>query len=127
MRAFLTAFAVTVAISAYGVNVPGSYADAQVEWKIHKDSVEYQTYMSEFVQFNNHFHIDERGGCYALDREPTTLMLVIGHANGTEFADVTNVFANGDSPRARCFVNSYRWLKTKVPPYIPFVLQMDFQ
>jgi hypothetical protein len=54
-------------------------------------------------------------------------MLVIGHTSGAEFADVTNVLANGDSPRARCFVNSYLGLKTKVPPYIPFVLQMDFQ
>jgi hypothetical protein len=127
VRLFLCILAISVAIRAYGGDVPGSFFDAQVDWKKNKDSPEYQTYTSEFVQFNNHFHIDEKSGCYALGKGEVTLMLVIGHDSGTEFADVKNVFSDSDSQKARCFVNAYRGLKTKVPPYVPFVLQMGFE
>jgi hypothetical protein len=42
-----------------------------------------------------------------------------------EFAVIENVLSDSDSPKARCFINSYRGLQTKVPPYVPFVLQMS--
>jgi hypothetical protein len=109
---------------AYGAAAPQSYTDAQADWKRHKDSAEYQTYVDAFVQFNNHFHIDERSGCYALGSEKVGLMLVITHSGGSEYAVVENVLADVDSPKARCFIESYRGLQTKVPPYVPFVLQM---
>ena len=88
-------------------------------------SVEYQTYASEFVQFNNHFHIDEKDGCYALGKEPIQLMLVITHPGSAEFAVVENVLSDVNSLKARCFIRSYLGLRTKVPPYVPFVLQMS--
>jgi hypothetical protein len=118
------AFAVLITTSAYGVDVPRSYADARGLWEKHMDSAEYKTYVSEFVQFNNHFHIDERNGCYALGKEPIGLMLVITHRGSTEFAVVENVLSDVDSPKGRCFIKSYLGLQTKVPPYVPFILQM---
>jgi hypothetical protein len=126
VRVLLTvAFAVIAATLAHSADEPSSYSDAQAEWKKHKDSAEYQTYTSEFAQFNNHFHIDERGGCYALGKGQVGLMLVITHADGAEFALVENVLSNVDSPKAHCFIKSYLGLRTKVPPFVPFVLQMS--
>jgi hypothetical protein len=87
--------------------------------------VEYQTYLSEFVQFNNHFHIDEKGGCYQLGGGKVSLMLVIAHQAGAQYAVVANAFSDVDTPKARCFKKSYDGIQTKAPPYLPFVLQMD--
>jgi len=119
-----SALAGAIAMLAYGADAPGSYADAKANWEKHKDTAEYQTYTSEFVQFNNHFHIDERSGCYALGQGQIGIMLVITHTTGSEFAVVENVLSNADSPKARCFIKAYLGLRTKVPPYVPFVLQM---
>ncbi|MGP8033180.1 MAG: hypothetical protein ACLPQ6_03460 [Steroidobacteraceae bacterium] len=125
MRSLLSsALAIAIATSAFGADAPHSYADALAIWEKHKATAEYQTYTSEFVQFNNHFHIDERSGCYSLGQEHVGLMLVITYAAGSEFAVVENVLSDVDSPKARCFVQAYRGLQTKVPPYVPFVLQM---
>ena len=125
MRAlFSSVLTIVVATSAYGADAPRSYADARGLWEKHKDTAEYQTYASEFAQFSNHFHIDEKDGCYALGKEPVGLMLVITHPGGSQYAVVEDVLSDVDSPKARCFMKSYRGLPTKVPPYVPFVLQM---
>jgi hypothetical protein len=121
--------AVATALSplTYGAEVPQSYGDARANWDKHKASSDYQTYMSEFIQFNNHFHLDTRGGCYALGSEQVELMLVISRPSDSDFAVIENVLVDADSAKARCFIQSYRGLKTKVPPYAPFVLQMTMR
>jgi hypothetical protein len=125
VRALLSsALTIAIATLAYAADAPRSYADARGLWEKHKDTVEYQTYASEFAQFNNHFHIDEKNGCYALGKEPVGLMLVITHASSSQYAVVENVLSDADSPKVRCFIRSYLGLPTKVPPYVPFVLQM---
>jgi hypothetical protein len=122
--AFIAVVATAVATLAFGADAPRSYADARADWERHFGSTQYQTYMSGFVQFNNHFHIDEKGGCYALGPEHVELMLVITHTSSAEFAVVQSALTDVDTPKARCFVKSYLGLHTKVPPYVPFVLQM---
>jgi hypothetical protein len=125
VRALLSSvLTIAIAMSACGADAPRTYADARGLWEKHKDTVEYQTYSSEFAQFNNHFHIDEKDGCYALDKGPVGLMLVITHPSSSQYAVVENVLSDVDSPKARCFMKTYRGLPTKVPPYVPFVLQM---
>lgn len=121
---FSGALTIAIATAAYGADAPRSYVDARGLWEKHKDTVEYQTYASEFAQFNNHFHIDEKDGCYALGKGPVGLMLVITHPTSYQYAVIENVLSDVDSPKARCFMKSYRGLPTKVPPYVPFVLQM---
>jgi hypothetical protein len=111
--------AIVAATLAYGGDVPSSYAGARANWEKHKDSRDYQAYMSEFIQFNNHFHIDERGGCYGWGQGQVGLMLAITHAQGAEFAEVENVLSDVDSEKARCFIKSYRGLRTKVPRMSP--------
>lgn len=124
IRTLSSALALAMVASAYAADVPDSYAAAQRVWEKHKDTAEYQTYVSEFVQFNNHFHIDERSGCYALGQGSIGLMLVITHPAGSESGRVANVFSDASSPKARCFMKAYLRLRTKVPPFVPFVLQM---
>ena len=112
-------------ISVGAVGAPNSYTEARMLWESHKDSVEYQTYLSEFVQFNNHFHIDEKDGCYQLSGGKVSLMLVIAHEAGAQYSVVSKVFADVDTPKARCFKKSYGSIQTKTPPFLPFVVQMD--
>jgi hypothetical protein len=92
-----------------------------------KDKAEYEQYVQEFTQFNNHFRLDERAGCYRLDGVPVNLVLVIDRIDGEKFANIVNALASTDTQKARCFVESYRGIKTKVPPLLPFVLRMQFK
>jgi len=57
---------------------------------------------------SNHFHLDEKGGCYALACGPVNLMLVIAHSGDSEFAVIEQVFADVDNAKARCFEKTYR-------------------
>lgn len=107
-------------------NRPRTYGEANAVWERAKGAAAYQTYSSEFAQYNNSLRLDERDGCYALSSEPVDLMLVVTHRDGTEYAVVEDVLAKADSPKARCFQRTYRGLPTKVPPFVPFVLQMSF-
>lgn len=103
---------------------PQTYNEAKIIWENSKDKADYQTYLTEFAQFNNHFHLDERGGCYALDLGTVDLMLVISNPTSEPFAMVAAVFTNIDNRKAQCFKNLYRDLKTKIPPFFPFVLEL---
>ncbi|UGB46830.1 hypothetical protein LQ772_05915 [Frateuria edaphi] len=97
-----------------------TYSEARVSWEAHKDSKDYQTYADEFIQFNNHNHLDEKDGCYALAGAPVQLMLVITHRDDEKYALVEDVLTDTDSPKAQCFKKTYRGIRTKVPP--PFCL-----
>ena len=116
---------VAVAAAASRSDVPHSYADALEYWKQHTDSATYRTYLTEFVDFNNHYRVHENSGCYQLGDEDVHLLLVITHPADSESAVVENVLSDVDSPKARCFIKAYVGLLTKVPPYVPFVVGMD--
>jgi hypothetical protein len=51
-------------------------------------------------------------------------MLVISRPDSSEFAVIEQVLADVDNAKARCFEKSYRGVRTKPPPFLPFVLQM---
>jgi|SRR6185503_12616556 len=122
-------FVLTTILSATALaqdNRPRTYGEASAVWEQAKDTVAYQTYSSEFAQFNNSLRLDEKDGCYALSSAPVDLMLVITHRGPSQYAVVEDVLAKVDSPKARCFQKSYRGISTKVPPFVPFVLQMSF-
>src|SRR6266699_3197514 len=67
---------------------PRSYADAKAIWLHSRDTAEYRTYAAEFSQFSNHFHLDEKDGCYALASGTVNLILVIGRQKNGNFAMV---------------------------------------
>ena len=124
LRRFL-ALTVLLTTAALADETPQRYADAQALWEKAKDRAEYEGYATEFAQFNNHFHLDEKGGCYRVASGPVNLMLVIVHRDGDQFAVVQNAFSDVNNPKAQCFRKTYEGLRTKVPPFFPFVLQMS--
>jgi len=118
----LVASSVTLANEA-----PKSYADAKAIWEHTFSTAEYQKYVGEFTQFNNHYHLDTKGGCYALAPGPVHLMLIITHKDSGEFALIELVLSDVDNAKARCFENTYRGIQTKIPPFLPFILQMTME
>src|SRR5258706_16465408 len=129
MRSLCTLALLTVlsAVSLAKDSRPRTYGGASGIWERVNDTVAYQTYVSEFVRFNNSLHLVEKDGCYSFSSDPVDLMLVITHPDHSEFAVVVDVLTKIDSPKARCFQKSYRGISTKVPPFVPFVLQMSFR
>jgi hypothetical protein len=121
----VAAFAIAVTTASFAADSPRLYADARAIWNKNKDRAEYQAYAAEFSQFNNHFHLDEKDGCYRLAPGPVELMLVIRHSGGDKFAVIEQVLSDVDNSKARCFKQSYGGIRTKIPPFLPFVLQMS--
>jgi hypothetical protein len=126
-RAMITLVAVLAPVGSLAGSPVGSYAEARKVWEQSKGKAEYQAYASEFAQFNNHFQIDEKSGCYAMGAGSVSLMLVITHPDGNSYAVIERVFSDVDTAEARCFKRAYSGVQTKVPPFMPFVLQMDMQ
>ena len=120
----LTIIAAGVALAD---EAPGSYEAAKAIWSRNRESKDYQGYAIEFAQFNNHFHLDEKDGCYALAPGSVNLMLVISQPKNSEFAVIERVLADVDSEKARCFEKSYSGVQVKAPPFFPFVLQMGMK
>lgn len=116
--------ALVISSAVFAGDSPHSYTDAKKIWERSKDTAACQTYSAEFSQFNNHFHLDEKDGCYGLAPGPVTLMLVITRMDNGEFAVIQQVLSNIDNAKARCFKKSYGGVQTKIPPFFPFVLQM---
>jgi len=110
--------------TTFAGDVPQPYADAKAIWLNSRDAAAYQSYAAEFSQFNNHFHLDSKDGCYVLAPGSVELMLVISHPNNDEFAVIERVLSDVDNAKSKCFEKTYRDVRTKIPPFLPFVLQM---
>jgi hypothetical protein len=123
MRIQLSILALSVATIAAAGPVVSTYSEARAYWEKNHGKA-YQAYVEEFAQFNNHYHLDERDGCYALPGGPVQLMLVITHQDKERYALVEEVLSDSDSPKAQCFKKTYRGISTKVPPFLPFVVQL---
>lgn len=109
---------------AAAADLRSSFSAAKRIWEQSSVRKDYQSYVVEFSQFNNYFHLDEKAGCHTLGKEPVEIMLLITHRAGQQYADIENVYSSVDSAKARCLEKTYRGLKTKVPPFLPFVLQI---
>jgi hypothetical protein len=113
--------------AAVAAALPQDYSAAKAVWKKGKDKSEYQRYGNEFIQFNNHFHLDEKDGCYGLAPGQVNLLLIISKPDAGEFAVVERVFADVDNAKARCFIKTYSGVRTKAPPFLPFVFHMSME
>jgi hypothetical protein len=114
-------------IGALAGSSVGTYAEARKVWEQSKSKAEYQAYASEFAQFNNHFQIDVKSGCYATGAGSVSLMLVITHPDGDPYAVIERVFSDVGTTKALCFEKAYSGVQARVPPFMPFVLQMDIR
>jgi hypothetical protein len=125
MRFLTCALLLAVSCVALAGDAELSFPEAKKIWEGTKDGEEYKSYAAEFAQFNNHFHLDEKDGCYALAKGPVELMLVITHRDDGQYAVIEQVLSNVDNAKSQCFRKSYGGIRTKVPPFLPFVLQMS--
>lgn len=121
----VAALALVATAAAFAGDAPRQFAEAEAAWNATKNDTRYQSYAAEFAQFNNHFHLDEKDGCYALGSEHVTLMLVIVHPANTEFSVVQRVLSDVDGAKAQCFRKSYEGISVKPPPFMPFILRMS--
>lgn len=117
-------FVFILATPALAADPPLQYADAKAIWEKSSARKDYQQYSAEFAQFNNHFHLDEKGGCYGLPQGPVNLMLVITPPAGDQFSVIQQVLSDVDNAKSQCFKKTYDGIRTKAPPFFPFVLQM---
>lgn len=126
MRLFVAALLVLMTSNPmHATPTDMSFSSAKKIWQESKDQSDYQTYANEFAQFNNYYHLDEKDGCYALGNEPVELMLIITHHGNDKYARIEKVLSNIEGPKARCFRKSYEGLDTKIPPFFPFVFEMN--
>lgn len=126
VRLFIMALLTIMASSPMRATSPeASFSSAKKIWQESKGRRDYQAYADGFAQFNNYYHLDEKDGCYALGNESVELMLVITHHGDDKYARIEKVLSNIDSPKSRCFRKSYEGLGTKIPPFFPFVFQMN--
>lgn len=124
IRSIALVFALGACGVATGADAPRTYAEAEAIWRNSRERTEYQSYLAEFAQYNNSLRLDERDGCYSLAPGPVKLMLVISRADADGFATIERVFSDVDNAKARCFERSYTGLRTKLPPFLPFILQL---
>jgi hypothetical protein len=99
----VAAFALAFTTASFAADSSRVYSEARGIWDQNKGKAEYQAYAAEFSQFNNHFHLDEKDGCYRLAHGPVELMLILAHAKGDEYAVVKQVLSDVDNLKARCF------------------------
>ena len=104
-----------------------SYDTARAAWEKAKDDPAVAAYLKEFIQFNNAMKLDSKDGCYSQPGGKVKLMLLITHNKGERWATVSQVFSQTDSPKAQCLQRSYRGVPTKVPPVLPYIVQLDFE
>jgi hypothetical protein len=51
-------------------------------------------------------------------------MLVITHPDNSELAVIEQMLSDVDNAKTRCFRKSYGGIRTKIPAFFPFVLQL---
>jgi hypothetical protein len=124
MRRVMAVFALGCCVVAAAADGPRSYAEAEATWERVRGDARYQSYSTEFAQYNNSLRLDERDDCYSLGSGPVGLMLVIAGPDADGFATIERVFADVDNAKARCFQRAYTGVRTKLPPFLPFVLQL---
>jgi len=96
-----------------------SFADVEELWQQSKSKPGYVEYRDEFVQYNNHFHLDTKDDCFAQNSGPVNMYLIV-----TTKAVVESVVTDIDNARARCFKRTYTGLRVKAPPFSPFIINL---
>jgi hypothetical protein len=125
MRLMMGAWLLAVSCFVSADDTKLSFAQAKKIWEANKDREDYQSYAAEFAQFNNHYHLDEKDGCYALAKGPVELMLVITHPDNGKYAVIEQVLSSIDNEKSQCFKKSYSGIATKIPPFLPLIIQMN--
>ncbi len=111
-----------VALSQVLAPAQMTYEQALNVWETTKDREQYQSYAQAFAQWNNHFQLDTRNGCYAKGKEPLTILLVI-----SDKAEIGPVMSSVGGEKAECFRLTYLGLKVGAPPFSPLVIRLNIE
>jgi len=76
-------------------------------------------YEEKWAAFNNSNRIDQKGGCYRKSSGPIQQVLVIDKSGV-----VTDVIADVDNEKSRCFRQSYLDVQFPAPPVAPFYVYL---
>lgn len=104
-----------------------TYNEAEQHWQENKETSAYQIYATGFVKYSKANRLDTNMGCYDLGGEKVRQFLIINPGNAKKYAFVKEVVSNVNTPKSRCFIDSYKGIQVKKPPYFPFVLLMEFK
>lgn len=130
MKPLIATFAAVLALTtstANAADAPWSFEGVKSLWEKNRESQEYRQYAGEFMQYVNYYHIDKKGDCYALAPGPVELFLVIAKSDDDKFAEVQHVLTSADNEKSRCFQKAYLGLRVRVPPFLPYPLQLEMK
>jgi|GEM_PF-1419968 hypothetical protein len=127
MATFAALLALTASATGAAADAPWSFDGVKSLWEKNRDSQEYRQYAAEFTKYVNYYHIDKKGECYALSPGPVELFLVIANSDDGKFAEVQHVLASVDNEKSRCFQNTYLGLRVRVPPSVPYPLELEMK
>lgn len=82
----------------------------------------YIEYGQQWALFNNRNRIDEKGDCYHKHPKPFEQVLILD-SQGI----VTDIIADQDNDKSRCFRDSYLRVQFPPPPVAPFYLHLHMQ
>jgi len=114
-------------VSSYSLGSEFTYNEAEQHWRENKETTAYQAYAAEFVKYSKAHRLDTNLGCSDLGSETVRQYLIINFGNAKKYAFVKDVVSNFNTPKSRCFIDSYKGMQVQKPPYLPFVLQMEFE
>ncbi len=114
-------------VSSYSLGSEFTYNEAEQHWRENKETSVYQAYATKFMKYSKAHRLDSNLGCSKLGSEIVRQYLIINHGNSKKYAFVKDVVSNFDTPKSRCFIDSYNGMQVQKPPYLPFVLQMEFK
>ena len=91
-------------------------------WSKSKDNLEYINYQKEFIEYNNYLGLDNK--CYKRSGNTATIFLFL-----TNKGEIENVFieSNMSFMQNQCFVNVYKNIPIKPPPFSPLIIKMEIK
>lgn len=117
----------TLLLPLYSFASSFTYAEAEQHWLENKDTAAYQAYAAGFEAYSKAHRLDTNLRCQDLGTEPVTQYLIIQLGNSRKYSFVEDVVQSIDTPKSRCFIDSYKDVQVQRPPYLPFILQMQFK
>lgn len=101
---------------------PSSFSDAQRMFDAQPRTSATDAYGTEWAEFNNAHHLDERDGCY-LKADGSLVQILQIDAGGK----IVNYFADQENGRSQCWRQTYLGLTFPKPPFAPFLHRLEMQ
>jgi hypothetical protein len=121
MERTLIAICAILLTSCQSISPPLSFEAAKRLAQTQPHDVAY-AYEDKWDAFNNANKLDEKDGCYQKARGLTQQVLVLDN-----IGVVTQVIADIDNEKSRCFRNSYLHVQFPAPPFAPYYMYLKME